>query len=137
MLRIFKHDHEQLSQHFNSSEFQCPCCQYTIIDTELIILLEKVRSLVTIPLKINSGYRCPRHNAAEGGAPLSRHLMGMAADITWAGAVLNLKENSIFRQQLPSVSVTWNTKLYGIGWGANFVHVDVDVSRKQLTQWVY
>lgn len=32
-------------------------------------------------LRVLSGYRCPAHNAREGGAPRSRHLVGDAADV--------------------------------------------------------
>lgn len=33
------------------------------------------------PLIINSGYRCEKHNAAEGGVDNSYHTKGMAADV--------------------------------------------------------
>ncbi|SHL00970.1 YcbK family protein [Desulforamulus aeronauticus] len=40
---------------------------------------------------VNSGYRCPAHNRAVGGAANSYHLMGMAADIHVPGlAVVGL-----------------------------------------------
>lgn len=126
----------QLSPNFNADEFMCRCgCGYALIDTELVHVLEGIRSMLDVPIKINSGYRCPKRNAAVGGAKLSRHLIGCAADISWAGISLSVKENSRFRKELPNLALI--TKLYGIGWGENFVHVDTDVSRKQLTQWSY
>jgi hypothetical protein len=42
--------------------------------------LEKVRALTGKPLKVVSGYRCKRLNAAVGGQPHSYHLDGLAAD---------------------------------------------------------
>lgn len=33
------------------------------------------------PLRINSGFRCPRLNAAVGGVKTSHHLLGYAADV--------------------------------------------------------
>lgn len=32
------------------------------------------------PIRINSGYRCPKLNKAVGGAPTSQHMLGLAAD---------------------------------------------------------
>lgn len=37
-----------------------------------------------IALSINSGLRCEDHNAAQGGAPNSRHLTGRAIDIRFS-----------------------------------------------------
>ena len=43
--------------------------------------LEDVRAaLGGLPLRINSGYRCPALNRAVGGARLSAHMSGHAAD---------------------------------------------------------
>lgn len=44
--------------------------------------LDPLRTLWGKPLKVNSGYRCPRLNTAIGGATKSAHLFGYAADIT-------------------------------------------------------
>jgi uncharacterized protein YcbK (DUF882 family) len=44
-------------------------------------VLERVRAITGDPLAIVSGYRCPAHNKAVGGAIASQHLLGTAADI--------------------------------------------------------
>lgn len=123
-------------QYFKEEEFLCPCCGYALVDTELLILLDRIRGHMGIPIKINSGYRCPAYNSKIGGAELSRHLVGCAADITWAGAVLNLKEGSTFRNFIDSLSRS-DVKLYGVGWGKTYIHVDTDTTRKSFTQWTY
>lgn len=48
-----------------------------------LTVLQPLRDAWGEPLKINSGYRCPRLNAhpAIGGAPTSQHIKGEAADI--------------------------------------------------------
>lgn len=46
--------------------------------------LESVIALLHAPLAISSAYRCPELNAAVGGAPASRHALGLAADFTCA-----------------------------------------------------
>jgi hypothetical protein len=42
--------------------------------------LEKIREHLARPIFITSGYRCPALNAAVGGAGMSQHLTGAAAD---------------------------------------------------------
>jgi len=44
-------------------------------------ILQPLRDELKIPIKISSGYRCPRVNKAIGGAAKSQHLSGFAADI--------------------------------------------------------
>lgn len=44
-------------------------------------VLEPLRERFNVPVVINSGYRCPRLNAAVGGVRASRHLTGCAADL--------------------------------------------------------
>lgn len=45
-------------------------------------LLDPIRAVWGGPITINSGYRCPKLNAAVGGVSTSQHLRGEAADIT-------------------------------------------------------
>lgn len=42
--------------------------------------LEQVREVLGTPILINSGYRCPKLNAAVGGSMTSAHVQGLAAD---------------------------------------------------------
>jgi len=70
-----------LSEHFAASEFACRHCGKVFITPPLLVMLEKLRSLAGVPLTICSGYRCPTHNRAIGGAPHSKHCLGMAVDI--------------------------------------------------------
>ncbi|MBR1645204.1 MAG: N-acetylmuramoyl-L-alanine amidase [Selenomonadaceae bacterium] len=73
----------QLSEHFHASEFVCPCCGTGNIKPRLIELLEQLRAKVgNFPIHVNSGYRCPKHNAEVGGVANSQHVFGNAADIT-------------------------------------------------------
>lgn len=45
-------------------------------------VLEPVRELLGKPIVVNSGFRCPVHNAAVGGVANSQHMKGEAVDIT-------------------------------------------------------
>lgn len=69
-----------LSPHFSTREFRCHHCGAVKITHGLIGRLEILRAQVGHPLPILSGYRCPVHNRAVGGAPQSRHLVGDAVD---------------------------------------------------------
>ena len=44
-------------------------------------VLQPLRDAWGQPLHVNSGYRCPKLNAAVGGAATSQHTKGEAADI--------------------------------------------------------
>jgi len=46
-----------------------------------IKILEPLREHMKRPIQISSGYRCPRLNALVGGASMSQHMYGQAADI--------------------------------------------------------
>lgn len=48
-------------------------------------VLEPVRSLLGVPLKITSGFRSDAVNAAVGGEPKSQHRLGRAADVVPMG----------------------------------------------------
>ena len=55
------------------------------VSANLILLatgLDGVRSILGYPLRVNSGYRCPKLNSAIGGAKDSAHTRGLAADFT-------------------------------------------------------
>ena len=74
-----------LTEHFSKSEMMCHCgCGRCDVTPELMAALEAVRAIVKLPLHITSGYRCPAHNAACGGAKSSQHMLGMAADVQCA-----------------------------------------------------
>ena len=51
----------------------------------LAAAMEEVLVLLGQPVAINSGYRSHALNAAVGGAPRSRHALGLAIDFTCAG----------------------------------------------------
>ena len=84
------------------------------IDPKLLELLESVRTHFGAPIKINSGYRSPEHNAKVGGAKGSYHVKGMAADIVVKGVPASKVYNYL--------NATHNG---GVGRYSRFTHVDV------------
>lgn len=79
----------QLSKNFWSTEFDSKSNygdeEWTIIDTDHVEKLQKLREVLGASCKITSGYRGPTHNAAVGGATRSRHLQGDATDVQFKG----------------------------------------------------
>lgn len=78
-------------KHFRKEEFLCRCgkCEMPAeVEANIVALVENVldpaREKFGKPITVNSGYRCPKHNAAVGGVANSQHLQGEAADITSA-----------------------------------------------------
>lgn len=54
-------------------------------------VLDPLREKYGKPIQVNSGYRCPKHNLAVGGATQSQHMNGEAADIAPAELVSGSK----------------------------------------------
>lgn len=81
----------KLSKHFDSSEFECKHCGGLPpggVSKDFINMLELLRfKLGERPIVVTSGYRCPEHNGAVGGAPNSLHMSDplIAADIRVEG----------------------------------------------------
>ena len=111
-----------LSPHFAESEFHCKCGASTCpllplggIDYDLVGALERIRKYYGgQPITINSGYRCPDHNKAVGGASGSRHTYGDAADFVVSG--------------IDPLAVYADIDPYhhngGLGRYGNFTHID-------------
>lgn len=73
-------------KNFKKSEFECKCCRELPADAwmnidALVGMLDSVRDKFGRPIKVNSGYRCEKHNRKVGGARNSQHMTGEAADI--------------------------------------------------------
>lgn len=77
----------QLTEYFNLTEFQCPCCHTVKLHPLLLRSVIKLRSAWGRAVMINSAYRCRNHNAQVGGAAASRHRQGLALDISVPGGM--------------------------------------------------
>lgn len=72
------------------------------LDALMWNVLDPIRRMWGCPIIVNSGYRCPKLNAAVGGSATSQHMKGEAADIT-AGDPTKNKElfDTIERSAIP------------------------------------
>ena len=77
-------------------------------------------------LIVNSGYRCPNHNRAVGGADNSRHMICDAYDVDTVGWSDKKKEEFVIEAE----AVGFN----GIGIASNFIHIDF---RSNKARWTY
>ena len=64
-------------------------------------VLDPLREMYGKPITVNSGDRCPKLNAAVGGAKSSQHMRGEAADITGGSREENKKLLELIRDNLP------------------------------------
>lgn len=95
----------RLTAHFFLNEFECPCCKTVRITAELVARLESLRRAWGKPIKINSGYRCKRHNSEVGGTQYSKHMEGRAVDVPIPymdmDSFAELAHKAGFRQVIP------------------------------------
>lgn len=70
-----------LAPSFSREELHCSHCGALEIQSQSLQRLQHMRDILNEPLRVNSGYRCPAHNKAVGGAPKSQHVEGKAFDI--------------------------------------------------------
>ena len=116
------------SRHFSAKELECKCgCGSLVIDTDLITKLEQLRVQRGKPVAINSGTRCPAHNAAEGGKTVSEHLSGQAVDIA--------ASTSSDRFELLDLAIRCGFERIGIG--KSFVHLGTSRSLPTRVAWLY
>ena len=119
----------RLSAHFSVPEFRCHganCCDSILIDDALVAFLQQIRAHFGKPVTINSGYRCPSHNAAIGGAANSYHCRGMAADISVADTPPAAVAAYAQHLGVPGIG------LYETAQDGFFVHID---TRPQRFYW--
>ena len=96
-------------------------------------LLDDVRGSLGCSLHINSGVRCPTHNANVRGRPGSLHLqsgalqLGHAADVTYSSSI-NRTDVNMLRLYILLESFGRRTGTpIGLGLYDSFVHVEVRV----------
>lgn len=89
MIKEYKYnDQTKITAHFKASEFDCKCGKKhnTIIDTDLVELLEKLRTRLNAKSgNPYSGYRCPTHDKRVGGSGSGPHTDGFGVDIYFIG----------------------------------------------------
>lgn len=116
-----------ITPHFQRREFACKCgCGADNIDPALVQMCETIRDNIGVPLIVNSGVRCEKHNAKVGGVKGSYHTQGKAVDLSCTLGARKLFEairNLYDAGKLPGLEYCL---LY-----PTFVHIDIGKPRKQ------
>lgn len=115
-----------LTTHFDSTEFKCPCCGVAKINKDFVERLEQLHKKMNAKaIVISSGYRCAKHSLAVGGYANDAHVLGFAADLI------------VYKQDgSPYTSKTVAYYAEQIGFGGiglideNYIHLD-DRDRNQ------
>jgi len=133
---------KMLTPNFSRSEFACngiACCAHSApITLQLVHGLEDVRALLNalpqyahnakgVPMNVNSGFRCIRHNRNVGSRDTSQHTLGNAADIALPAGI-TIDEFAALFEQVECFAKG------GIGKYNTFIHADV---RNCTARWDY
>lgn len=109
------------TKHFKAEELQCKGTGQVKPNTELLAVLELIRQVFDKPVIITSGYRSPEHNKKVGGAPNSKHIQGIAADIVVKG----VEPSSVYDLLDKTFPNYYGLGLYERDYTTGWVHVDV------------
>ncbi|BAQ92738.1 Uncharacterized protein conserved in bacteria (COG3108) [uncultured Mediterranean phage uvMED] len=123
-----------MTKNFSKSEFESKCGREMPEEVYHNVVkvanqLQYLRDYLNKPIKVNSAYRSPEHNAKVGGVPKSQHLLGKAADIVVSG----IKTEFLYQYIEDAIS---NGEMLqgGLGLYDTFVHYDI---RGTKARWDY
>jgi uncharacterized protein YcbK (DUF882 family) len=111
-----------LTTNLSRGEFECPCCGEGHCDFELVTNLQGILDHFkeidgATSIIINSAMRCEAHNKAVGGAALSKHRLGIAADFVIPGVSIAAVNTYVHKLA--------GEHRWGIGTYETFVHLDM------------
>lgn len=126
-----KGEKEALGAHFTTTEFQCQCsnadCIVQYANKGLVDKLNEVREEHALPIRLNSAYRCHKHQLelAAGGKEtakgVSQHELGKAVDLS--------------SKDMLALQTVLNAKFKAMGVARSFIHVDM--REDTLRRWSY
>lgn len=127
-MRIVAHHSELVMpwqwSYFAAVEIACRHCGFVHVEDDLLDGLQNLRRTLGAPVRLNSVYRCPVHNALVGGAPMSRHKLGQAADVAVGRHP---------RDRLDAAAR--DAGFGGLGYYQTFLHVDIGPKRTWGRWW--
>nr|DAG24911.1 MAG TPA: peptidase [Caudoviricetes sp.] len=114
-------------RYFRRAEFRCQCggkyCNGFPAEPvkETVRLADEIRRRAGVPLNVNSGVRCTRHNADVGGVWNSLHLTGQAIDLAPIGGNISVARLQEIAEQVQAENMPGRGGLGRYDWG---VHID-------------
>lgn len=119
-----KDGNKKISTNFRVKEFACTDGSDPIfVDSDLVNVLQKIRTHFGKSVTITSAYRTPTKNKAVGGTTYSQHLYGKAADIKISG---------VSPKKVAAYAETLLKNKGGIGIYSTFTHIDC---RESKSRW--
>ena len=128
------------TKNFRVSEFACKCgCGKDDIDQRVMDMAQVIRDELGVPVKVNSGCRCEKHNARVGGVKKkhdkngkliskgSNHMYGLAADLSCSlgsAKMFEAVKKLHAEGKLPALDYCIKYK--------TFIHIDCGGKRKSL-----
>lgn len=94
---------------------------------EIVGKLDRIRSLIGMPLVVTSGFRTEEHNAEVGGVDSSAHTDGFAVDIACRTSGL----------RFAILQAARDVGIARVGIARTFIHLDCDPSKPQEVAWLY
>lgn len=118
-----KDGNKKVSTNFRVKEFACTDGSDPIfIDSDLVNVLQKIRTHFGKSVTITSAYRTPTKNKAVGGQTYSQHLYGRAADI---------KVKGVSPKKVAAYAETLLKNKGGIGIYSTFTHIDTRATKSR------
>lgn len=116
-------------KYFRPEEFsRCtPACDIAECNEDALLMLDRLREYVGLPLILNSAYRSPSHEKKHGRTGQSSHCKGIAFDIR----CFDDKLRALIVFNAPRVGFT------RVGIHLKYVHVDCDTSKLNPCIWLY
>ena len=123
-MKVYK---EYITKNFKTDEFACECCGKSEMDIDFVKTLQNLREEYGGPMRVNSGFRCKKHNNSIGSSDSSSHLWGMASDISVTDSVLRYR----------MIQCAQKIGIVRIGIGGDFIHFDTDNKKASPVIWTY
>lgn len=120
-------------KYFKEHEIVCKCgCGANWMSHELEWIMDQVREEAGIPLIVESGCRCRKHNKNEGGKEDSAHISeeGNRCEAVDFRANTSRTRFKILRAMI-------NVGFHRIGIAKTFIHGDIDRTKDSQVVWLY
>ena len=117
-------------KYFKEREFGCHggCGKgYEDMDEDFLFKLDRARGIAGVPFKLNSAFRCWKHNKEVGGSENSSHPEGCAVDIACTNSYKRFK----------IITALLEVGFNRIGIDDKFLHCDDDPAKPKELIWVY
>jgi len=117
-----------ITENFMWSEIKCSCCDVIKVVPGVFTHMSRLqimRSEIGMPIHVNSGYRCAKHNLEVGGATHSWHLL-FATDVRpddYNHKILTVMYRLALMLEFGGI---------GLYEEDGFIHLDM---RPELTRW--